>query len=166
VIFAEFSTFIEAKPAQYGVPDPDQVVSRQLRKFPSAAPNLEARHATKSQIQYQIRLHPTRQFVRLFGMIILRKTKAVRLDNSTLFFVQKALETAREFQSLFSEDDITNCFYILDDFRSAGRISGKQRIPISRLESGKKYIVDGQRLDVNPSVGRYKKEIQNLAAAL
>jgi chromosome partitioning protein len=87
-------------------------------------------------------------------------------DNSTLFFVQKALETSLEFKELFSEDDLTNCFYILDDFHSAGRISGKQRIPISKLESGQKYVVDGQRLDVNPSVDRYKKEIQNLAAAL
>ncbi len=34
------------------------------------------------------------------------------------------------------------------------------------LRSGKKYMVEGQRLEVNPSVDRYQKEIQNLAAAL
>jgi cellulose biosynthesis protein BcsQ/uncharacterized protein YlzI (FlbEa/FlbD family) len=87
-------------------------------------------------------------------------------DSSTRFFVQKALEIVNEYQDLFSEKDITNCFYLLDDFHSSGRISGKQRIPLSRLESGKKYIVEGLRLEVNPSIDRYVKEIKNLAAAL
>jgi hypothetical protein len=32
--------------------------------------------------------------------------------------------------------------------------------------SGKKYIVEGQRLEVNPSVDRYKREMANLSAAL
>ena len=84
----------------------------------------------------------------------------------TKFFVQKSLEIARNYKELFSEDDITSCFYLLDDFHSSGRISGKQRIPLSQLRSGQKYLVDGQRLEVNPSVDRYQKEIQNLAAAL
>jgi chromosome partitioning protein len=87
-------------------------------------------------------------------------------DSSTKFFVQQAIAVAKEFAELFSEANITDCFYLLDDFHSSGRISGKQRIPLSRLESGKKYIIDGQRLEVNPSVDRYKREIQNLTAAL
>lgn len=87
-------------------------------------------------------------------------------DSSTRFFVQKAIEIAREHRELFSEDDITNCFYLLDDFHSSGRISGKQRIPLSKLDKGKKFMVDGQRLEVNPSVDRYKREMQNLTAAL
>jgi len=87
-------------------------------------------------------------------------------DSSTEFFVQKALELANKYKELFSEADVTNCFYLLDDFFSSGRISGKQRIPLSCLESGQKYPVEGQRLEVNPSVDRYKKEIKNLAAAL
>jgi uncharacterized protein YlzI (FlbEa/FlbD family) len=32
--------------------------------------------------------------------------------------------------------------------------------------SGKKYIVEGQRVAVNPSVDRYKREMANLSAAL
>lgn len=87
-------------------------------------------------------------------------------DSSTKFFVQQAIAVAKEFAELFSEPNITDCFYLLDDFHSSGRISGKQRIPLSKLESGKKYIIDGQRLEVNPSVDRYKREIQNLTAAL
>ncbi len=87
-------------------------------------------------------------------------------DSSTKYFVQKSLEIASRYTELFSESDITACFYLLDDFHSSGRISGKQRIPLSMLKSGQKYVVDGQRLEVNPSVDRYQKEIQNLAAAL
>ena len=87
-------------------------------------------------------------------------------DNSTRFFAQAALDVASEFSGLFSEADVSDCFYLLDDFHSAGRISGNQRIPLSRLTAGDKYLVDGQRLDVNPSVGRYQKEISNLASAL
>lgn len=87
-------------------------------------------------------------------------------DSSTRFFIQKALDIAVEYQELFSEIDVTNCFYLLDDFHSSGRISGKQRIPLSCLTKGHKYMVEGQRLEVNPSVDRYKRELQNLTAAL
>ncbi len=86
-------------------------------------------------------------------------------DSSTRFFVEKAVEVALKYEGIFS-DSVEYCFYLMDDFHSCGRISGKQRIPISRLESGKKYPVDNQRLEVNPSVDRYKKEIRNLALDL
>lgn len=87
-------------------------------------------------------------------------------DSSTKFFVERALEIAEEFPQLFDEAEPADCFYLLDDFHSAGRISGKQRIPLSELQAGKKFMVDGQRLEVNPSVDRYKKEIRHLAAGL
>jgi len=94
------------------------------------------------------------------------RQKANTPDSSTTFFVQKSLELSLEYKDLFSEPEITDCFYLLDDFHSSGRISGKQRIPLSKLTEGQKFIVDGQRLEVNPSVDRYKREIQNLTAAL
>lgn len=87
-------------------------------------------------------------------------------DSSTKFFVEKALELAIEYKELFSETEVTDCFYLLSDFHSSGRISGKQRIPLSCLTSGQKYVIDGQRLEVNQSVDRYKREVQNLTAAL
>lgn len=87
-------------------------------------------------------------------------------DSSTKFFVQKAIDIAMGYQDLFAEPDIAACFYLLEDFHSAGRISGNQRIPLSKLNAGKKYIVDDQRLEVNPSVDRYKTEVAHLAAAL
>jgi chromosome partitioning protein len=94
------------------------------------------------------------------------RQKAHTPDSSTKFFVQKAMDIAQKYPELFSENDVTACFYLLEDFHSAGRISGNQRIPLSKLEDGQKYLVDGQRLEVNPSIGRYQKEVQNLAAAL
>ena len=87
-------------------------------------------------------------------------------DNSTKFFLQKALEIAKEYEHLFSEAEAEDCFYLLDDFHSSGRISGKQRIPLSKLESGQKFLIEGQRLEVNPAVDRYKREIKHLANAL
>jgi hypothetical protein len=94
------------------------------------------------------------------------RQKANTPDSSTRYFVEKAVEVACSFSKYFSEDNVSDCFYLLDDFHSSGRISGKQRIPLSCLESGKKYVIEGQRLEVNPSVDRYKKEMQNLAADL
>lgn len=86
-------------------------------------------------------------------------------DSSTRFFVEKAVEIANRHSHLFSENKVEDCFYLLDDFHSSGRISGKQRIPLTKLQSGVKYVVDGQRMEVNPSVDRYKKEVRHLAAA-
>lgn len=86
-------------------------------------------------------------------------------DSSTRFFLQKALEIAKEYEHLFSEGNAEDCFYLLDDFHSSGRISGKQRIPLSKLDAGQKFLIDGQRLEVNPAVDRYKREIKHLANA-
>jgi cellulose biosynthesis protein BcsQ len=94
------------------------------------------------------------------------RQKANNPDSSTRYFVEKAVEVAQDFSDYFSESDVADCFYLLDDFHSSGRISGKERIPLTRLQSGKKYVVEGQRLEVNPSVDRYKKEIKKLALDL
>jgi len=94
------------------------------------------------------------------------RQKANTPDSSTRFFVEQAVDIAKEFPGIFTEDNVGDCFYLLDDFHSSGRISGNQRIPISRLVSGRKYPVDNQRLEVNPSVDRYKKELWNLATDL
>lgn len=94
------------------------------------------------------------------------RQKANNPDSSTQVFVEKALAISEKYKEVFSENDPADCFYLLDDFHSSGRISGNQRIPLSELRAGKKYMVEGQRLEVNPSVDRYKREIENLAAAL
>lgn len=94
-----------------------------------------------------------------------RQTKN-KPDSSTRYFLQRAVEIAKQHEHLFSEKNAEDCFYLLDDFLSSGRISGKQRIPLAKLEAGQKFAVDGQRLEVNPSVDRYKLELSNLANAL
>ncbi len=86
-------------------------------------------------------------------------------DSTTKFFTNRALNIAKEYEHLFS-DKVENCFYLLDDFFSSGRISGTQRIPIANLKAGDKYQVDLRRLEVNPAVERYKKELKWLTDAL
>ncbi|WP_296581299.1 ParA family protein [Xanthobacter sp.] len=87
-------------------------------------------------------------------------------DSSTKFFVEAALEVAEQYNGIFSEKNPDDCFYLLDDFHSSGRISGQQRIPLAELKAGRKFMVDGQRLEVNPSVDRYQKEMESLTLDL
>lgn len=94
------------------------------------------------------------------------RQKANTPDSSTKFFVEAALEIAEKYKQVFSEGEPADCFYLLDDFHSSGRISGQQRIPLAELKAGRKFLIDGQRLEVNPSVDRYQREIKNLTADL
>lgn len=93
------------------------------------------------------------------------RQKANTPDSSTKFFVEAALDIADEYKEVFTEEP-SDCFYLLDDFHSSGRISGQQRIPLSELKAGRKFMIDGQRLEVNPSVDRYKREMKNLTSDL
>jgi chromosome partitioning protein len=87
-------------------------------------------------------------------------------DHSTQAFLSQVTTIANEHADLFTSDEITDCIYLLDDFHSAGRISGSERIPLARLEVGKQYSVEGKRLQVNPSLTRYQQELGALARAL
>jgi hypothetical protein len=58
------------------------------------------------------------------------------------------------------EDNIT------DDFHSAGRISGAERLPINELQVGKFHTVEGRRLQVNASAARYKRQLSYLASMI
>lgn len=85
-------------------------------------------------------------------------------DNATKYFIQEAINIVNQFEDCFVHDNLSECIHLLDDFHSAGRISGTRRIPLSKLEPGQQYTVEGQRLEVNPAVNRYKKEMQALAS--
>jgi hypothetical protein len=52
-------------------------------------------------------------------------------DSSTRFFIEQALNIAEGYANVFSESDISKCFYLLDDFHSSGRISAH------RFDSGR-----------------------------
>lgn len=87
-------------------------------------------------------------------------------DQSTQSFVSKVLEIADEYADLFSSDDPTDCIFLLDDFHSAGRISGEKRIPLSQLKVNEFHSIGNQRLQVNQSLTRYQREVRALAASL
>ena len=94
------------------------------------------------------------------------RQKANTPDSSTKFFVEAALQVAEQYREVFSESEPADCFYLLDDFHASGRISGQQRIPLAELKAGRKFMVDGQRLEVNPAVDRYQREMKNLTSGL
>ena len=64
-------------------------------------------------------------------------------DSSTRFFIEQAPDIAESYADLFSESNISKCFYLLDDLHSSGRISGNQRIPLAKLVSGKSTSLKG-----------------------
>jgi cellulose biosynthesis protein BcsQ len=94
------------------------------------------------------------------------RTKEYTPDQSTQSFVSKVLELTSEYADLFSSNDPTDCIFLMDDFHSAGRISGEKRIPLAQLNVGEWYNVGHQRLQVNESLSRYQREVQALAASL
>jgi len=87
-------------------------------------------------------------------------------DRSTQAYLQKVCQIANEYSDLFSDTDPLKCIHLLDDFHSAGRISGTQRTPLAKLNVGDTFVISGQRLKVNISLTRYQKEIKALASTL
>ena len=87
-------------------------------------------------------------------------------DRSTQAYLGQVLEIASENADLLSSKNPIECIHLLDDFHSAGRISGTRRMPLSTLKVGSQHTIQGQRLEVNQSLDRYKREIKSLAATL
>ena len=87
-------------------------------------------------------------------------------DRSTQAYLAQVLDIVQENASLFSCSDPMDAIHLLDDFHSAGRISGSKRIPLAQLNVGQSYTIEGQRLEVNESLTRYQNELKSLAATL
>jgi cellulose biosynthesis protein BcsQ len=87
-------------------------------------------------------------------------------DRSTQAYLAQVIEIALENRELFSCDDPIDAIYLLDDFHSAGRISGTKRIPLAKLSVGESHTIEGQRLEVNESLHRYQNELKSLASSL
>ncbi|MGE0917929.1 ParA family protein [Trichlorobacter lovleyi] len=87
-------------------------------------------------------------------------------DRSTQAYLKQALSIANEYTDLLSSSDPLECIHLLDDFHSAGRISGTKRIPLAELNVGEQHTIEGQKLEVNPSLNRYTVELRSLASAL
>ncbi|PQO43453.1 ParA family protein [Blastopirellula marina] len=87
-------------------------------------------------------------------------------DRSTQAYLQYVIDIVNDYADLFTSDRPVECIHLLDDFHSAGRISGSRRIPIAQLKVGTQFTIEGHRLEVNPSITRYQKELRSLSAAL
>jgi len=87
-------------------------------------------------------------------------------DHSTQSYVKSIIDICLEYKELFSHEDVVDSIHLLDDFHSAGRISGTRRVPLSQLHSGDQFIIGGQRLEVNQSITRYQTEMRSLAQVI
>jgi len=87
-------------------------------------------------------------------------------DRSTQAYLSQVIEICMQNKELFSTDDPIEAIHLLDDFHSAGRISGTKRIPLAKLNVGESHTIEGQRLEVNQSLTRYQREVKALASSL
>lgn len=87
-------------------------------------------------------------------------------DRSTQAYLAQMIDIAKESAELFSCADPIDAIHLLDDFHSAGRISGSKRIPLAKLTVGESHTIEGQRLEVNESLTRYQRELKSLASTI
>ncbi|MGO9672666.1 MAG: ParA family protein [Methylocella sp.] len=87
-------------------------------------------------------------------------------DHSTQSYVKIIMDIVEQYRELFSHDDIVDSIHLLDDFHSAGRISGSRRIPLAQLRVGQQATIGGQKLEVNQSIVRYQAEMRALAQVI
>ena len=87
-------------------------------------------------------------------------------DRASRMYIERALDIAERYSSLFDHSNPADAFVITDDFVSAGRISGAKSVPISRLKIGSFHMVEGKRLQVNSSAERYQRELAYLLSIL
>ena len=87
-------------------------------------------------------------------------------DSASRRYIERAIGIAEKHAHLFNHNDPSDAFVITDDFHSAGRISGAERIPITELQVKKFHTVEGRRLQVNQSALRYQKQLRYLASMI
>lgn len=87
-------------------------------------------------------------------------------DRSTQAYLGQVIDIVEKNAGLFSCADPIEGIHLLDDFHSAGKISGSKRIPLAKLSVGESHSIEGQRLEVNQSLTRYQNELKSLASSL
>lgn len=87
-------------------------------------------------------------------------------DRASRMYIERAINIAEKYPSLFDHADPADSFVITDDFVSSGRISGAKSIPIAKLKIGSFHMVEGKRLQVNSSASRYQRELAYLASVI
>lgn len=83
-----------------------------------------------------------------------------QIDSASRMYIERAVDIAEKYSSVFSTENVVNHFALLSDFHSSGRISGSKAIPIENLVEGRQHRIEGRKVEVNRSVKRYKKELQ------
>lgn len=99
-------------------------------------------------------------------MVGSRSRQEATPDNASRMYIERAIAISERHKHLFNHADPADAFVITDDFHSAGRISGAERLPITELSVGKFHTVEGRRLQVNSSATRYKKQLKYLASMI
>lgn len=99
-------------------------------------------------------------------MVGSKSQKEANPDAASKMYIERAIALAEAHSDLFHYDDPCDAFVITDDFHSAGRISGAERIPITELKIRKFHTIEGRRLQVNESAARYKRQIKYLASMI
>ena len=87
-------------------------------------------------------------------------------DRSTQAYLAQVIEIVHNYAELFSCENPIDAIHLLDDFHSAGRISGSKRIPLAKLNVGESHTIEGRRLEVNQSLTRYQNELKSLASTI
>lgn len=86
-------------------------------------------------------------------------------DRSTQAYLSHVIEIAEQNADLFTCKDPIDAIHLLDDFHSAGRISGTKRIPLAKMNVRDSHVIGLQRLEVNESITRYQYEMKSLASS-
>ncbi|HBY63887.1 MAG TPA: chromosome partitioning protein [Solibacterales bacterium] len=97
-------------------------------------------------------------------MVGSKSQKEATPDAASRMYIERAIALSEQYAKLFNYPDPTDAFVITDDFHSAGRISGAERIPITELQIRRFHRVEGRRLQVNQSAVRYQKQLRYLAS--
>lgn len=87
-------------------------------------------------------------------------------DQASRMYVERAIAIAEKYPQVFGHANPSDAIVLVDDFHSAGRISGAKRIPISELKVGTFHRVEERRLQVNKSAVRYQNQLQYLASMI
>ena len=87
-------------------------------------------------------------------------------DRSTQAYLAQVIDIVNAHADLFSCNNPIDAIHLLDDFHSAGRISGSKRIPLAKLSVGQSHVIEGRRLEVNESLTRYQRELESLASTI
>ena len=63
-------------------------------------------------------------------------------DQASRMYVERAIAIAEKYPQVFGHTNPSDAFVLVDDFHSAGRISGAKRIPITELKVGTFHRVE------------------------